>query len=126
MPDYTVKCIDDMEGAFGGGLKKARAELGVSSFGMQVVDMPPNYPDYPEHDHAEQAQEEVFAVLRGSGEMDIEGERIALTPEVLVRVGAAAKRKIFPGPDGLRLIALGGTPGAAYEISEFTELSGAA
>lgn len=126
MPDYTVKRIDDMEGAFGGGLKKARAELGVTSFGMQVVDMPPNYPDYPEHDHAEQSQEEVFAVLRGSGEMDVEGERIQLTPDVIVRVGAAAKRKIFPGPDGLRLIALGGTPGAAYEISEFTELGGAA
>jgi mannose-6-phosphate isomerase-like protein (cupin superfamily) len=126
MPDYTVKKIDEMEGAFGGGLKKARAELGVSSFGMQVIDMPPNYPDYPEHDHAEQAQEEVFAVLRGSGEMDVEGERVALNPEVIVRVGAAAKRKILPGPEGIRLIALGGTPGAAYEISEFTELSGTA
>jgi mannose-6-phosphate isomerase-like protein (cupin superfamily) len=123
MPDYTVKRIDEMEGAFGGGLKKARAELGVSSFGMQVVDLPPNYPDYPEHDHAEQAQEEVFAVLRGSGEMDVEGERLALNPDVIVRVGAAAKRKIFPGPDGLRLLALGGTPGSAYEPSEFTELS---
>jgi mannose-6-phosphate isomerase-like protein (cupin superfamily) len=125
MPDYTVKKIDDMEGAFGGGLKKARAELGVTAFGMQVIDMPPNYPDYPEHDHAEGNQEEVFAVLRGSGEMDVEGERIELTPEVLIRVGAAAKRKIYPGPEGLRLLALGGTPGSAYEVSELTELSAA-
>ena len=125
MPDYTVKRIDDMEGAFGGGLKKARAELGVTSFGMQVVDMPANYPDYPEHDHAEQAQEEVFAVLRGSGHMDVEGERVELTPDVIVRVGANAKRKIYPGSEGIRLIALGGTPGAAYEPSEFTELEGA-
>jgi mannose-6-phosphate isomerase-like protein (cupin superfamily) len=123
MPDYTVKRIDDMEGAFGGGLKKARAELGVSSFGMQVIDMPPNYTDYPEHDHAEQSQEEVYAVMRGSGEMDVEGERIALNPDVIVRVGAAAKRKVLAGPEGIRIIALGGTPGAAYEISEFTELS---
>jgi mannose-6-phosphate isomerase-like protein (cupin superfamily) len=126
MPDYTVKRIDEMEGAFGGGLKKARAELGVSSFGMQVIDMPPNYADYPEHDHAEQSQEEVYAVMRGSGEMDVEGERIPLTPDVIVRVGADAKRKVFAGPEGIRIIALGGTPGAAYEISEFTELSGAA
>jgi mannose-6-phosphate isomerase-like protein (cupin superfamily) len=123
MSDYTVKQIKEMEGAFGGGLKKARAELGVSSFGMQVVDLPPNYSDYPEHDHAEQAQEEVFAVLRGSGYMDIEGERVDLTPEVLLRVGAAARRKVYAGSEGLRLLALGGTPGAAYEISEFTELS---
>jgi mannose-6-phosphate isomerase-like protein (cupin superfamily) len=123
MPDYTVKRIDDMEGAFGGGLKKARAELGVTAFGMQVVDMPPNYADYPEHDHAEQSQEEVFAVLRGSGEMDVEGERVPLTPDVILRVGANAKRKMFAGPEGLRVLALGGTPGSAYEVSEFTELA---
>jgi mannose-6-phosphate isomerase-like protein (cupin superfamily) len=123
MPDYTVKRISDMEGAFGGGLKKARAELGVSAFGMQVVDLPPNYADYPEHDHAEQAQEEVFAVLRGSGEMDVEGERVELNSEVIVRVGAAAKRKILAGPEGLRVLALGGTPGSAYAPAEFTELS---
>jgi uncharacterized cupin superfamily protein len=126
MSDYTVKHINDMEGAFGGGLKKARAELGVTSFGMQVVDLPPSYSDYPEHDHAEQQQEEVFAVLRGSGEIDVEGERVALNPDVLIRVGAAAKRKIYAGPEGLRLLALGGIPGAAYEIAEFTELTGAA
>ncbi len=123
MPDYTIKRIDEMEGAFGGGLKKARAELGVTSFGMQVVDMPPNYSDYPEHDHAESAQEEVFAVLRGSGEADIEGERVALNPDVLIRIGAATKRKIYAGPEGLRMLAIGGTPGAVYEIVEFTELT---
>ncbi|HEY7961441.1 MAG TPA: hypothetical protein VID29_05910 [Solirubrobacteraceae bacterium] len=123
MSDYTVKHINDMEAAFGGGLKKARAELGVTSFGMQVVDLPPSYSDYPEHDHAESQQEEVFAVLKGSGEMDIEGERVPLNSDVLIRVGAATKRKIYAGPEGLRLLALGGTPGAVYEIVEFTELS---
>jgi mannose-6-phosphate isomerase-like protein (cupin superfamily) len=125
MPDYTVKSIDEMEGAFGGGLKKARAELGVTSFGMQVVDLPPNYSDYPEHDHAESAQEEVFAVLRGSGWFDVEGERVDVNPDVIVRVGATAKRKVYAGPEGLRMLALGGTPGAVYEIVEFTELTAA-
>jgi mannose-6-phosphate isomerase-like protein (cupin superfamily) len=125
MADYTTKQIDEMEAAFGGGLKKARAELGVESFGMQVVDLPPNYTDYPEHDHAGDGQEEVYSVMRGSGEIDVEGERIPLTADVLVRVGPAAKRKIFSGPEGLRLLALGGTPGAAYEAAEFTELTSA-
>jgi mannose-6-phosphate isomerase-like protein (cupin superfamily) len=125
MPDYTAKRIDDMEAAFGGGLKKCRAELGVTSFGMQIVDLPPNYTDYPEHDHAEQSQEEVFAALRGSGHFDVEGERVEINPDVVVRIGAAAKRKLYSGPEGLRLVALGGTPGAAYAPSEFTELEGA-
>ena len=110
MSDYTAKQIDEMEAAFGGGMKKARAELGVQSFGMQVIDLPPNYPDYPEHDHEEDGQEEVYSVMRGSGEIDVEGERMALTPEVLVRVGPGTKRKIFAGAEGVRLLALGGTP----------------
>ena len=80
MADYTSKQIDEMEGAFGGGLKKARAELGVASFGMQVVNLPPNYTDYPEHDHEGDGQEEVYSVMRGSGEIDVEGERIPLEP----------------------------------------------
>jgi mannose-6-phosphate isomerase-like protein (cupin superfamily) len=126
MADYTAKQIDQMEAAYGGGLKKARAELGVQSFGMQVIDLPPGYSDYPEHDHASDGQEEVYSAMRGSGEIDVEGERIPLTPDVLVRVGPATKRKIYAGPEGLRLLALGGTPGTAYQAAEFTELTGAA
>ena len=122
MADYTTKQIDEMEATFGGGMKKARAELGVASFGMQVIDLPPNYSDYPEHDHASDGQEEVYSAMRGSGEIDVEGQRIPLTPDVLVRVGPETKRKIYAGPEGLRMLALGGTPGSAYEASEFSEL----
>jgi mannose-6-phosphate isomerase-like protein (cupin superfamily) len=124
MSDYTTKQINEMEAAFGGGMKKARAELGVESFGMQVIDLPPNYGDYPEHDHEADGQEEVYSAMRGSGEIEIEGERIALNSDVLVRVGPGIKRKIYAGPEGLRLLALGGTPGTAYKATEFTELTG--
>ncbi len=100
MADYTSKQIDEMEAAFGGGLKKARAELGVASFGMQVVDLPPNYTDYPEHDHEGDGQEEVYSVMRGSGEIDVEGERIPLNPDVLVRVGPADQAQDLLRPRG--------------------------
>lgn len=123
MADHTAKSIDDMEAAFGGGLVKARAELGVTSFGVQIIRLPPNYADYPEHDHAGDGQEEVYMALSGSGQIDVEGERIDLSPDMLVRVGPETKRKIYPGPDGLSMIAIGGVPGKAYEVSEFTELS---
>jgi mannose-6-phosphate isomerase-like protein (cupin superfamily) len=122
MADYTAKKIDDMEAIYGGGFKRARAELGVESFGMQVIDMPPNFGDYPEHDHAESEQEEVFLALRGSGEVEIDGERVAIDPETIIRVGPAARRKVYAGPEGIRLLALGGTPGRAYEAPEMTQL----
>jgi mannose-6-phosphate isomerase-like protein (cupin superfamily) len=121
MGDYTVKKIDEMEAIYGGGFKRARGELGVESFGMQVIDMPPNFTDYPEHDH-DGGQEEVYLVLRGSADIEIEGERIALDPDTMVRVGPGTKRKIYPGADGVRLLALGGTPGEVYEPADMSKL----
>jgi mannose-6-phosphate isomerase-like protein (cupin superfamily) len=125
MSDYTAKQIKDMEAGFGGGFVKARAELGVTAFGMQVIQLPPDYADYPEHDHAESAQEEVFVALSGSGWIEIDGERVELGSETIVRVGPEARRKVFAGPQGLRMLALGGCPGEPYKIVESTELTAA-
>jgi mannose-6-phosphate isomerase-like protein (cupin superfamily) len=125
MPDYTAKRISEMEAGFGGGFVKARAELGASAFGMQVIQLPPDFTDYPEHEHAESGQEEVYVALSGSGWIDIEGDRVELDSETLVRVPAVARRKVFSGPQGLRLLAVGGTPGQAYEIVPSTELGAA-
>lgn len=126
MSDYTAKKIKDMEASYGGGFVKARAELGVTAFGFQVIQLPPDYVDYPEHDHAESGQEEVFLAIGGSGWMDVEGERVDLDGETFVRVGPGTRRKVYAGPEGLRLLAIGGCPGQAYEVSANTELTGAA
>ena len=125
MADYTAKRIGEMEAGFGGGFVKARAELGVTAFGMQVVQLPPDYTDYPEHDHAESAQEEVFVALSGSGWIEIEGERVDLDGDTLVRVGPQTRRKVYAGPQGLRMLAIGGAPGEAYKIVSGTELTAA-
>jgi mannose-6-phosphate isomerase-like protein (cupin superfamily) len=122
MADWTVKRIDEMEAIYGGAFKRARAELGASAFGMQVLDLPPNAELYPEHDHAEQGMEEVYVVLRGGGEIEVDGERVAIDTETIVRVGAESKRKIWPGAEGARILALGGIPGKVYAASEITEL----
>jgi quercetin dioxygenase-like cupin family protein len=123
MSDFTIKRIDEMDAAFLGSFKRVRSELGVTSFGIQVIDFPPNSPDvYPEHDHADEGQEEVFLLLRGSGEIDVEGERHTLDADTFVRVGPGARRKLVSGPEGMRVLALGGFPGKPYEIKDFTEL----
>ena len=125
MADYTAKSIDQMEAGFGGGFVKARAELGVTSFGMQVIQLPPEYSDYPEHDHAESGQEEVFLAIGGSGWIEVEGERVDLDGDTFVRVGPEAKRKVYAGPHGLRLLAIGDAPGEPYKIVQITELGAA-
>jgi mannose-6-phosphate isomerase-like protein (cupin superfamily) len=122
MADYRVVKIDDMEAIAFGTFKRARAELGVSSFGLQVLDLPPNLDAYPEHDHGEDGQEEVYFVLRGSGEVEIDGERIPIDPETAVSIKAGTRRKLWPGPDGIRVLAIGGTPGRVYHSKDFSEL----
>ncbi len=122
MADYTAKRIQDMQAGFGGGFVKARAELGVTAFGMQVIQMPPGYDGYPDHDHTDSGQEEVFAVLSGSGWMDIEGERVEMDSDTLIRVAPETKRKVLAGPEGIRMLVVGCAPGKPYEIAEGTEL----
>src|SRR3954451_11197525 len=122
MGDYTAKRIEEMEAVFLGSFKRARAELGVEAFGMQVIDMPPNLDAYPEHDHAESGQEEVFVVLRGGGEIEVDGERVAIDPETLIRIGPNARRKLLPGDQGMRVLALGGVPGQPYEAPDVSKL----
>jgi hypothetical protein len=122
MSGYAVKKIDDMEAVFQGAFKRARAELEVESFGMQIIDMPANYDNYPEHDHAEDGQEEVYLALRGSGELEIEGERFPLDSDHVARVGPGIKRKVWPGNDGIRILVVGGKAGEAYDAPDITKL----
>ncbi len=112
---YTAKRIDEMEAIYNGSFRRAGAELGVESFGLQVFDMPPNFDGYPEHDHSEDGQEEVYVVLSGGGEIEIDGERVAVDRERIVRVPAGTKRRVLPGAEGIRVLALGGVPGKLYE-----------
>ena len=122
MASHSVKRIDDMEAVFAGSFKRARAELGVEAFGVQVIDMPAGTELYPEHDHAEDGQEEVYLPLRGDGEIEIEGERHAVDSETMVRVGPGVTRKLWPGAEGMRVLVIGGVAGRAYEAPDVSRL----
>lgn len=122
MGEYAVKRIDEMEAVYLGAFKRARAELGVESFGLAVIDLPPDFENYPEHDHAGDGQEEVFMALRGGGEIEIEGERFPLDPEHMVRVASGTKRKIWPGSEGMRMVIVGAVPGGVYEPPDVSKL----
>jgi uncharacterized cupin superfamily protein len=122
MSTHAVKRIDDMNAIYGGAFKRARAELGVESFGMQIIDLPPNYDSYPEHDHGEDGQEEVYFTLRGSGEIEIEGDRYPLDEDHVAKVGPGIKRKVWPGDDGVRILVVGGKAGEVYEAPDISKL----
>jgi hypothetical protein len=127
MPDVTCAIIDEMEPIYEGLARRARAELGVTAWGMQVMTLPPNWDGYPDHNHdettEEAGQEEVYIPLEGSAVLVADGERFELRPGVMVRVGAAQRRQILPGDAGVRFIALGGIPGV-HSPSPWTQLGG--
>ena len=116
MADVTVKRIEDFEAIFGGGFRRARAGLGVTSFGLAVIDLPPHFTVYPDHDQAHDRQEEVYTLLSGQATVRVGGQRGSehhLEPGVWIRVGADEKRKIITGDEPARVLAIGGTPGDA-------------
>ncbi len=121
MADVQVKRIEEIE--FFQGPKAipgirfhpAARALGVTAWGMNVLDIEPGCTGYPEHDHARDGQEEVYLVLRGGATLKAGDESVELAAGMLVRVGPKQRRKIVPGPEGVTLLAVGGTPGKAYE-----------
>lgn len=120
MADVTIKRTEDFEAIFGGGFRRVRAGLGVTSFGIAVIELPPDFQRYPTHDQSHDAQEEVYTLLSGRATLVVGDEEHELEPGVWARVGPDEKRKLVTGEEGARVLALGGTPGRAYEPPEFS------
>jgi uncharacterized cupin superfamily protein len=124
MADVTVKRLEDFEAIFGGGFRRVRAGLGVTSFGIAVMEIPPNFDMHPEHDQSHDGQEEVYTVLEGSATLRVggeDGEEHTLEPGVWARVGPNEKRKLITGDQPARVLAMGAIPGKPYEPPEFSE-----
>lgn len=71
MPAFTIVHLDDLERPFP-KWALARKSLGLASFGMNVVELPPGE-SIPEHDELERDQEEVFVTLAGDATLVIDG-----------------------------------------------------
>lgn len=120
MDPVTVKKIDEIEAYAGPNaipgirFRAARQALGVSSWGMNVIEFDPGCSGYPEHDHASEGHEEVYLVLRGSIVLHAEGTERILSQGDFVRVAPGTRRKFVTREQGAALLALGGTPGQPY------------
>ncbi len=129
MPDATIKRLEEMESFYDGLVIRARASLGITSWGMQVFNLPPNFDRYPNHHHGEGAgdpgQEELYVPLAGSAALLLDGEEHRVEPGVWARVGVSQLRRIVPGDDGFRYLAIGGIPRKAFVPPAWTELGAA-
>jgi mannose-6-phosphate isomerase-like protein (cupin superfamily) len=120
MADITVKRIEELERHTGPNeipgiaFLRAAKSLGVSAWGMNVLQLAPHATGYPEHEHLSDGQEEVYVLLRGAATLKADGHEWRMEPGTFLRVGPHEKRKIVTGETGATVLALGGTPGKAY------------
>src|ERR671915_1689304 len=71
----------------------ARRSLGVTSFGMNLVEIPPGE-RIPEHDETGRDQEEVFIVLSGEAALVVEGEEIPAPAGTYARMDPEVRRNV--------------------------------
>jgi quercetin dioxygenase-like cupin family protein len=88
---FTIKRFNELEK--NGKWSLVRRSLGISSFGINVVTIPPGE-RIPEHNEAERDHEELFVVLAGSPTMIIDGERIAIEEGTYIRLDPEPRRYI--------------------------------
>jgi hypothetical protein len=124
MPDaYSSSRIDDLPSLWGGMCKLVRAGLDLSAFGVNVLDIGPDYVT-TDHTESESGQEELYLVLRGAATLLVgspgQEERIELVPEVVARVAPDARRLFQTGSEGARVLIVGGAPGRAYEPQDWS------
>lgn len=114
MKDLIVKAIEDVAPYAGPHaipkmrFRPVREALGLTGWGMSVLELDPDCAGYPEHDHADDAHEEVYVVLRGSAVLVTDGKHERTVNEGdLVAVPPGTARKFVTRDRGITLLALG-------------------
>jgi uncharacterized cupin superfamily protein len=122
MSDLTASgsAIDDLPDMWDGFMRMVRPGLGISAFGANIMNLPPDYSTRA-HDESGSGQEELYVGLAGSGwiVLDDSGERLLVDAEHLAAVGPGTSRTLASGPEGLRVLIVGSAPGRGYEPVDY-------
>jgi tetratricopeptide (TPR) repeat protein len=117
MSDYAVAQLDEIDEITDGRCpwRPVRHHFGITSFGVnswtgkEAGDRIIN-----EHDEADE-NEELYIVHRGRARFEFDGEHVDAPAGTLVFARPGVKRTAFAEEPGTILVALGGTPGEAYQ-----------
>jgi tetratricopeptide (TPR) repeat protein len=121
MADYAIARLEEIEELSDGRCpyRPVRHHFGITSFGVnswtarEAGDRIIN-----EHDESEpDSDEELYLVLQGRAIFELDGERVEAPAGTLVFARPGVKRTAFAEEPQTTIIALGGTPGGAYEAN---------
>src|ERR671918_1477611 len=119
MTSYAVAQLDEIDEVNDGRcpFRPVRHHFGISSFGVNawtardVGDRIIN-----EHDESgPDSDEELYLVVRGRAVFELDGDRVAAPAGTFVFAPPGVKRTAFAEEPETTVLALGGTPGKAYE-----------
>ena len=117
MSSYKVAQLEEIEEITDGRCpwRPVRKHFGIMSFGINAWTAP-NAGDRIINEHDEDGEhEELYIVQRGRATFELDGERIDAPAGTFVFADPGVKRTAFAEEPGTTLIALGGTPGQAFE-----------
>ena len=122
MAAYAVAHLDEIEEVSDGRepWRPVRHHFGITSFGVNAwTGHEAGGRIINEHDEAEDEdqQEELYLVQRGRATFELDGERVDAPAGTFVLARPGVKRTAFAEEPGTTIIAIGGTPGQAYEAS---------
>jgi tetratricopeptide (TPR) repeat protein len=118
MSEFEVARLDEIDEISDGRCpwRPVRHHFGITSFGVntwtgrEVGDRIIN-----EHDEGEEQSEELYFVQSGRARFEVDDEPVDAPAGTFVFVPPSAKRTAFAEKAGTTILAMGGTPGKAYE-----------
>ena len=119
MSGYAVAHLDEIEQMSDGRCpwRPIRHHFGITAFGVNAwTARDAGDRIINEHDEAEpDANEELYVVVRGHAVFELGGERVDAPAGTFVFARPGVKRTAFAEEPGTTILALGGTPGQAYD-----------
>jgi uncharacterized cupin superfamily protein len=114
MGGVTIRHDDELERDFGKWVL-VRKSLGLRSFGINAVELPPGE-SIPEHDETERDQEEVFYVVSGSPTLVVDGADHPLRAGSYARLDVEAVRTVRnDGEDVATVMIISAPRSSGYE-----------
>ena len=115
---YSIRNLtefEEMEGSGESTWRLARKGLGVSAFGMNIVEIGSGG-QIPEHDESDRDQEEVFIVIEGDAVAVIDGTDHDAPKGSFVRAAPHVRRTIRnDGDDTVRILIVSAPRSSGYE-----------
>src|SRR4051794_6430923 len=110
---FDLSHADDLETT--GGWRLVRRTLGIASFGVNLVDIPPGG-HIPEHDGTGRDHEGLFFRVEGTGTLVIDGDEHAAAKGTFARLAPVPRRTVRNhGDEPVRVLIASAPRSSGYE-----------